>query len=185
MLASKPEKPRVSLKVVFKDDIPVGGLLFTFTNPSTAQTDRQRVQDLLIPHVSANRMGLSSTAPAATPATPSTPSGAAGAVQAVMSSSKGKRKADEIDGVSNAASPRGSAGTPGSGVGVGPAGGGTRRVGLNNLRKRVLDKNATLKMLHRELVLGGQITESEFWDGREVRHWFSRGNLTTIGPPSS
>jgi transcription initiation factor TFIIH subunit 1 len=32
----------------------------------------------------------------------------------------------------------------------------------------VLNKNPNLKMLHRELVLGKQITEEEFWEGREV-----------------
>ena len=36
------------------------------------------------------------------------------------------------------------------------------------LRLRVLNKNPNLKMLHRELVLGKQITEEEFWEGREV-----------------
>lgn len=37
------------------------------------------------------------------------------------------------------------------------------------LRKRVLLANPELLTLHKELVLGGQITEAEFWDGREVR----------------
>lgn len=36
------------------------------------------------------------------------------------------------------------------------------------LRKKVLVKNAELAALHKELVMSGQITESEFWDGREV-----------------
>lgn len=38
------------------------------------------------------------------------------------------------------------------------------------LRKTVLVSNPDLGALHRELVIGGQITEAEFWDGREVRH---------------
>lgn len=37
------------------------------------------------------------------------------------------------------------------------------------LRKRVLLNSPELAALHRELVMTGQITESEFWDGREVR----------------
>lgn len=37
------------------------------------------------------------------------------------------------------------------------------------LRRKVLVKNADLAKLHRELVLSGQITEAEFWEGREVR----------------
>lgn len=36
------------------------------------------------------------------------------------------------------------------------------------LRKRVLLANPDLLALHKELVMGGQITEAEFWDGREV-----------------
>ncbi|KLO05745.1 hypothetical protein SCHPADRAFT_910823 [Schizopora paradoxa] len=35
------------------------------------------------------------------------------------------------------------------------------------LRRKVLVKNADLAKLHRELVLSGQITEAEFWEGRE------------------
>lgn len=37
------------------------------------------------------------------------------------------------------------------------------------LRKKVLMSNPELGTLHRDLVMSGQITESEFWEGREVR----------------
>ena len=37
------------------------------------------------------------------------------------------------------------------------------------LRKKVLMSNPDLGSLHRELVMSGQITEAEFWGGREVR----------------
>ena len=36
------------------------------------------------------------------------------------------------------------------------------------LRKKVLMSNPELGSLHRDLVMTGQITEGEFWDGREV-----------------
>jgi transcription initiation factor TFIIH subunit 1 len=36
------------------------------------------------------------------------------------------------------------------------------------LRKRILMNNPELGSLHRDLVMTGQITEAEFWDGREV-----------------
>ena len=36
------------------------------------------------------------------------------------------------------------------------------------LRKRVLLSTPELAQLHRELVMGGHITENEFWEGREV-----------------
>lgn len=38
------------------------------------------------------------------------------------------------------------------------------------LRKKVLLSNPDLGSLHRDLVMSGQITEAEFWDGREVIH---------------
>jgi transcription initiation factor TFIIH subunit 1 len=37
------------------------------------------------------------------------------------------------------------------------------------IRKKVLVKTPELAALHRELVVSGQITETEFWEGREVR----------------
>ena len=40
------------------------------------------------------------------------------------------------------------------------------------LRKKVLLSNPELGALHRDLVMTGQITEAEFWDGREVRDIF-------------
>lgn len=36
------------------------------------------------------------------------------------------------------------------------------------VRKKVLVKTPELAALHRELVVSGQITETEFWEGREV-----------------
>jgi len=43
------------------------------------------------------------------------------------------------------------------------------------IRKKVLVKTPELAALHRELVMSGQITETEFWEGREVRS-------TRLGP---
>ena len=37
-----------------------------------------------------------------------------------------------------------------------------------HIRKKVLMKSPELATLHRELVMSGQITENEFWEGREV-----------------
>lgn len=54
------------------------------------------------------------------------------------------------------------------------------------IRKKVLLKDTELAALHKELVMSGQITETEFWDGREVRcfcriHCF----LVTVSPFSA
>lgn len=168
MLASKAGSKRVSLQLKFKDDLPAGGLLFTFTG-GNQEGDRQKVQDTLIPFIAVHR-GTAPAAPAGTPAsatavparmkeagtpsagpsaaptapgtpgTPGTPASTPGTPSSVMR----KRKADEL-GVDAVARRR-----------------------MNALRERVLRKNATLKMLHRELVIGKQITEDEFWDGREA-----------------
>jgi transcription initiation factor TFIIH subunit 1 len=169
MFASRADAKRTQLKLAFRDDIPSGGLMFTFTSP-TKDDDRKAVQDALIPFVSANKAGRSGSAstPAAgagpsTPlvGTPGVPSPAAaspatpgeagvGGVAGAGVVGKGKRKAD---------------GSPSTGsVDAAKA---ARPVNYK-LRLRVLNKNPNLKMLHRELVLGKQITEEEFWEGREV-----------------
>ena len=155
-MASKAGAAKVSLKIIFKDDIPRGGLHFTFTGSNNRENDRRTVQDTLIPFASANQAGT--TAPVATtasaqpspsagpsgtasgPGTPGTPSAAA----------MGKRKAEgEI-----------------------PAGEGVPSKAARSeqwsLRKRVLKKNPLLNTLYEELVLANQITDLEFWDGREV-----------------
>lgn len=159
MLASKAGSARTSLMLKFKDDVPAGGLLFTFTAASK-EADRQAVQDVLIPFVAANR-----GAPAAAP-TPAAPSAVAGPSTGAGPS-----------GIASAVgTPAGSApGTPGTPSSVARAGkrklddgDAEARRRANNLRVRVLRKNPTLMLLHRELVIGKQISEEEFWDGREA-----------------
>ncbi|EJU04050.1 hypothetical protein DACRYDRAFT_105115 [Dacryopinax primogenitus] len=66
----------------------------------------------------------------------------------------------------------GTPGTPGSGDGPGtpvpgvPAGS-TAQIGEENqLRRSVLLKHPPLAALHRQLVLSGQLTETDFWQGR-------------------
>lgn len=157
MLASKAGSARTSLMLKFKEDVPPGGLLFTFT-AATKETDRQAVQDLLIPFVAANKAGTAAPTPASagpskaagTATTAAAPSGAtsgaatpaAGSTPGTPSSITRKRKLDDADA--------------------------TARRRSNALRERVLRKNPTLKLLHRELVIGKQISEDEFWDGREA-----------------
>lgn len=145
MLASKAGAARVSLMLKFKDDVPAGGLLFTFTG-ANKEADRQKVQDVLIPFVAVHRGGATpaGTAAVSTAGPSSGASTPAASTPGTPSSITRKRKVDDL-GVDAVA----------------------RRT-INSLRERVLRKNATLKMLHRELVIGKQITEEEFWDGREA-----------------
>nr|XP_018262956.1 transcription initiation factor TFIIH subunit 1 [Kwoniella dejecticola CBS 10117]OBR85114.1 transcription initiation factor TFIIH subunit 1 [Kwoniella dejecticola CBS 10117] len=186
MLASKAGSKAVSLKVLFRDDIPSGGLHLTFSNLSTREEDRKAVQDILIPFVAANKNPQGASNPTSNAVSSSSSANANGssstnqivppstsAAQAVLQA-KGKRKlddvaAEDVAGGSGIASP----GTPGTSS---PGGGGTtlspaaraQRKREYKLRQKVLEKNPTLRMLHRELVIGKQITEEEFWDGREA-----------------
>lgn len=153
----------MSLKLIFQDNLPEGGLLFTFTG-ANKEGDRQAVQDRLIPFVSAHR------APAATPA-PATPAPATSA--AVNPAIAAVAGADTPGSLSTPGSPS-TPGTPGTPASVArkrkaddlsPADAEARRR-MNKVRERVLRRDPTLKMLHHELVLGRQITEDEFWDGR-------------------
>ncbi|OCF39290.1 transcription initiation factor TFIIH subunit 1 [Kwoniella heveanensis CBS 569] len=163
MLASKAGSKSVSLKILFKDDIPSGGLLLVFSDPSTRENDRKAVQDILIPFVAANKnppTGGTSSGPATPSATvPAAAVPSTNAAAAVMSANaKGKRKAED-------SSP---SATPGVSTPNLPPAVRAGREKQYKLRQKVLKKNPTLRMLHRELVLGKQITEEEFWDGREA-----------------
>ena len=161
MFASKATSAKVSLKVTFKDDIPAGGLLFTFTSPDAA-ADRTSVQDTLIPYITTNRSGPTlapsttnggeASAPGTGTGSPATP--APGTPDLL---NKGKRKANAYD--------------PSTPTSTSDAGQGGKRPMMQNgrIKQRVLKKNPNLKVLYTELVLGKEITEEEFWDGREVR----------------
>ncbi|WVW84245.1 hypothetical protein I302_106275 [Kwoniella bestiolae CBS 10118] len=161
MLASKAGSKSTSLKILFRDDIPTGGLTFVFSNGTTRESDRKEVQDILIPFVAANKNPQAApsvaAAAAVTAPTPST------STAQTVSSLSAKRKLDDIS------SPAGTPGTPAS---VSPStlspAVRAQRKKEYKLRQKVLEKNPTLRMLHRELVIGKQITEEEFWDGREA-----------------
>lgn len=164
MLASKPGKERVSLKILFKENVPPGGLLFVFTNASSREDDRKAVQDILIPFVAVNKNPTASTPD--TPGSATTPNTPSAATVAAMSDvAKGKRKMNEMTPMGLSAASAESSPLP-------PAVRSQRRK-YNTLRQRVLEKNDALRMLHRDLVLGRQITEEEFWEGREVRRVLS------------
>lgn len=156
MFASKATSAKVSLKVTFRDDVPAGGLLFTFTS-AKASDDRTSVQDTLIPYITANRSAPNGVTPAAPSAAPS-PAAVAGP------SGEKKRKFDPATPTDTAP------GTPSA-----VAGARRPQTQLGKIRLRVLRKNPTLKLLHTELVLAKEITEEEFWDGREVSYFHPEG----------
>jgi transcription initiation factor TFIIH subunit 1 len=158
MLASKAGKPKISLKLLFRDDVPAGGLLFTFTG-AVKEDDRKAVQDILIPFVSANKGVTAGAAP--TPAPVPGPSASTSAAAALVAGAAGS-------GGSTPGTPAGTPGVAGKKRKADDATATPANKAQMKLKMRVLNKNVNLKALHRELVLGGQISEKEFWEGREV-----------------
>lgn len=129
------------------------GHTFTFTNPAPVATaEREQFKNEITNHISRNRTtrtsGQSSTDAPNAPATPN-----------------------------NFAAPppktpiRPSGSTPrASSITSDKSGSGNDAADFQ-LRKRVLLNSPELANLHRELVMTGQITENEFWDGREVHKY--------------
>lgn len=132
---------------------------FTFTSPqSVAYMEREKFKKELTSIISRNR----SLQDPQKPILSVTPS-------AVATSSP----------ASNAPTPRPLAGPSTSRAASVSSGRGSTPVILGNdpaddfrLRKKVLIGNPELGSLHRDLVMSGQITEAEFWDGREVYDTF-------------
>ncbi|KAF9263313.1 hypothetical protein L218DRAFT_959330 [Marasmius fiardii PR-910] len=147
LLCSKEGAPQVRLKLCLKGD--ENGHNFTFISPQPIATvEREKFKTELAAIISFNRNSSSKTPqpsplkPNDTPATPpplSIPSRPSTSRAASVSSDT--RATPIIPGSDPAADFR--------------------------LRKNVLLTNPDLAALHRELVIGGHITETEFWEGRE------------------
>ena len=124
------------------------GHTFTFTNPPPVATiEREQFKNEITNHISRNRTGRT----------------------------LGQLPNDVPPTLNNFAAPspripslRSSGGTPrASSISSDKSGSGNDAADFQ-LRKRVLLNSSDLAVLHRELVMTGQITENEFWDGREV-----------------
>lgn len=151
LFSSKEGAPQVRLKVgLVSDD---AGHNFTFTSPQAAAlAEREKFKSELTNIISRNRSGVGT--PAKTPGTPVTPT-PANAAKARLPQSASKLGHSRAASVDSRAS-----GTP---VGNDPT-------NDYRLRKKVLLANPELATLHRELVMGGHISENEFWEGREVNY---------------
>jgi transcription initiation factor TFIIH subunit 1 len=165
LFCSKEGAPQVRLKIaLFTDE---NGHNFTFVS-SNARNERDKFKKELTQIVGTNkaiadagaRKPLVST-PAPIAALPSTPT----------------HKLSTP--VSNASTPRPSGAVPTIPVSRAASVASERRastpviIGVDpvndfKLRKKVLVGDPDLAALHKDLVIGGQITEAEFWDGREV-----------------
>jgi transcription initiation factor TFIIH subunit 1 len=139
LFCSKEGAAQVKLKLgLVRDD---AGHNFTFTSPqAVAYSEREKFKKELTNIISRNRSGINNTPRPPVTAAPSTPS----------SSAFISRPASTTNEIRPPVPP------------------GNDSTSEFRLRKKVLMSNLELATLHRELVMSGQITEAEFWDGREV-----------------
>ncbi|KAJ9117584.1 hypothetical protein QFC22_004434 [Naganishia vaughanmartiniae] len=180
MFTSKAGAKKTSLKLEFENNVPAGGLTFQFTAPPpTDVSDRQKVQDLLVPIIAKNKERLvvrtveKSDIEAGIRAggnallekngkTTSTPSGKVVDVARVIGTSP--------PGTSRPSSPAQNATTgpipTTSEIPTGPLGPSLTPFAIQ-LKQSVLRKHPNLLSLHRQLVIEKLVTEQEFWDGRE------------------
>lgn len=130
------------------------GHTFTFTNPAPVATaEREQFKNEITNHISRNRTARTSgQLPTDTPAAPATPNNFA----APPPKTPTTRPPGGTPRASSVASDRSGSGNDAADF---------------QLRKRVLLNSLELANLHRELVMTGQITENEFWDGREVHKY--------------
>ncbi|EKM80679.1 hypothetical protein AGABI1DRAFT_119267 [Agaricus bisporus var. burnettii JB137-S8] len=164
LFCSKEGAPQVRLKIaLFTDE---NGHNFTFVSPS-ARNERDKFKKELTQIVGTNKAIADAGArkpliPAPTPI-------------AAVSSTPTKLSTPTV---SNASTPKASGGVPiipaSRAASVAserrastPVIAGVDPVNDFKLRRKVLMGDPDLAALHKDLVIGGQITEAEFWDGRE------------------
>ncbi|KAH7911986.1 hypothetical protein BJ138DRAFT_1125597 [Hygrophoropsis aurantiaca] len=147
LFCSKEGAAQVRLKLGLVNDD--AGHNFTFTSPqAVAYSERETFKAELTTIISRNRSGTiaSATTKAASSLTPLKTGPTATAPVSRASTSRAPSVGSD---------------------GRTPILQGTDAASDFRLRKKVLLSNAELASLHRELVIGSQITEAEFWEGRE------------------
>jgi transcription initiation factor TFIIH subunit 1 len=130
------------------------GHTFTFTNPAPVATaEREQFKNEITNHISRNRTSRTS---GQTPTDALTTSATSNNLAPPPLKASAIRQPGGTPRASSIASDRSGSGNDTADF---------------LLRKRVLLNSPELANLHRELVMSGQITENEFWDGREVRQY--------------
>ncbi|KAI3618609.1 transcription factor tfiih complex subunit tfb1 [Moniliophthora roreri] len=151
LFCSKEGAAQTRLKINLLGD--ENGHNFTFISPqAVAVAERDKFKSELTTNITVNRQASekrqNGSLPASTPtSTPSTPKPIASPIKQ-PSASRAASVTSDLRGVS-------------------PIIPGSDPAADFRLRKNVLLSNPDLAALHRELVIGGHITESEFWEGRE------------------
>ncbi|EIW82730.1 hypothetical protein CONPUDRAFT_163808 [Coniophora puteana RWD-64-598 SS2] len=157
LFCSKDGSPQVRLKLALVNDDTGHNFTFISTPQSMALAERETFKTELTNIIAKNRSAPQQTPqPAAPPSHIKLPTNS-GPITAA--SSTPGTPASFAPAASRAASVSSDGRTP-----IIP---GTDAASDFRLRKRVLLANTELASLHRELVMTGQITEAEFWEGRE------------------
>lgn len=163
LFCSKEGAAQVRLKLGLVNDDAGHNFTFTATPPEVAYTQREMFKTELTNIIGRNRS--TTVLAAGTPAQPS--KGPITAVASTLAPSKPATLAAVLPASRASTSRAASVVSDGR-----PILSGQDTVTDFRLRKRVLLANPELLALHKDLVLGAQITEAEFWDGREVRVYF-------------
>jgi transcription initiation factor TFIIH subunit 1 len=170
LFCSKEGAAQVRLKIaLFNDE---NGHNFTFISPN-ARAEREKFKSELTVIVGTNKAATEAGSKGPVTSTP---------VPIVPLTTTPARKTPTPT-TSNAPTPRPSGGAPPIPLSRAASVASERRAatpviaGIDHtndfkLRKKVLVNNPDLAALHKDLVISGQITEAEFWDGREVFHLF-------------
>ncbi|KAF9222739.1 hypothetical protein BS17DRAFT_783312 [Gyrodon lividus] len=160
LFCSKEGAAQVRLKLGLVNDDAGHNFTFTATPQAVAYSEREAFKMELTNIISRNRSSgvlvtpaTSTTAPAAATVTPKGP------ITVASSLTPSALPASRASTTSRAASVASDAKTP--------ILSGQDAAKDFRLRKKVLLANSELLALHKELVMGGQITEAEFWEGRE------------------
>ncbi|KIJ68000.1 hypothetical protein HYDPIDRAFT_107564 [Hydnomerulius pinastri MD-312] len=162
LFCSKEGAAQVRLKLGLVNDDAGHNFTFTSTPQTVAYSERETFKVELTNIISRNRSsGISAVAPASTAAP--TPKGQ-GPVTATSSLSPSKAATPAGLPVSRASTSRAASVASDGRTPILP---GQDAATDFRLRKKVLLANSELLALHKELVMGGQITEAEFWEGRE------------------
>ncbi|KAI5452983.1 RNA polymerase II transcription factor B subunit 1 [Naganishia albida] len=202
MFTSKAGAKKTSLKLEFENNVPKGGLTFQFTaTPPNDVSERQQVQDFLVPIIAKNKERVLSGIAQTTDAEAGIKAGAAALVESVgkdgrpVKTSTPSGRAVDVAKILPGTAPSSRAGTPSRPTPPGtpvPATGTDQTIpgGLIGpslapfaiqLKQSVLRKHPNLLSLHRQLVIEKLVTEAEFWDGRE--HLLEQERLLSTQQP--
>jgi len=151
LFSSKEGAAQVRLKIGLENDS--NGHNFAFTSPSpVALTEREMFKAQLTTIISNNRAARDTGAVQPPQTGVQTPTSSAnGAVRRAPAPAPSRPSDSRAESVSS------HRGTPVNDP-----------INDFHIRKKVLINTPELAALHRELVMSGQITETEFWEGREV-----------------